>query len=147
MGNRGADAWGGQAVANKLSVIERLRAGEAWLTRHGGPPMGWVVELFKDAAQELQSESGALWLQTVTGRNGHVRMFVHGPFGLKEMDLLLEILQLTRSFMERDAASTKEPPAVDAVDPQVDNTGKAEREFQPTPLLTGEAPTPQGSGK
>ena len=109
----------------KRSVIDRIRAADRWLEVNGGAPMGWVRELLRDAAHELQSESGALWLQTVTGPNGHVRLFVHGPFGVREMDSLLEMLQLTRTWMVRDEqVALASQPAADAVDPHARSTGK-----------------------
>ena len=109
-------------MAQKQTVIERLRAAEQYLSKlpgHGGAPYGWLRELISDAMQELQSESGELWLQTVTGLQSHVRMFVAGNMGLREMDLLLEILMLHRSWM-RDESDK----AADAVDPHVVGTGK-----------------------
>lgn len=91
----------------KHTVIERLRAAEQWLAKlpgHSGEPFGWLRTLVYDAMQELQSESGALWMQTMTGPQSHVRIFVAGELGPREMDLLLEMLRLTRSYMREEAA-------------------------------------------
>jgi hypothetical protein len=90
----------------KSSVIEELRAADRWLYANTVPALGWVRELLNKAVQELESESGALWLQTVTSRDGHVRVFVQGPFGTRELDILLEVLQLTRRWMERDESAS-----------------------------------------
>jgi hypothetical protein len=93
---------------HKQRVIDRLRQGHQWCARHG-PPYQWIRDLFADAAQELQNESGSLWLQWMTGRTGHVRVFVAGDFGTKELDALLKVLHLQREHMAEWEAR-KEPP-------------------------------------
>jgi hypothetical protein len=93
----------------KRSVIQRLDDADRWFQIHG-VPCAWIRELLQDARMQLQSESGALWMQTMTGREGHVRLFVHGPFGAREMDDLLEMLQMNRRWMHEDespAAATE----------------------------------------
>src|SRR6185295_13819991 len=98
----------------KQSVIQRLRQAQIWCERSGAP-YEWIRQLCADAAQELESESGSLWCQWSTGRTGHVRMFVAGEFGPRELDSFLEMLKLSRSWMDE---RPKEPPSVDAVDLQ-----------------------------
>lgn len=99
----------------KRTVIERLRHADQWLAAHGGLPWQWLRELVRDATQELESESGSLWMQWTTSPTGHVRIFVAGEMGPKELDSLLEVLKLSRSFMEKDEVAQVEADRLHAL--------------------------------
>lgn len=115
------------SLQHKTTVIQRLRHADEWLAAHGGAPAEWIRSLLRDAAQELESESGSLWAQWMTGRDRHIRVFVKGPMGLSEIDSLMEFLALSRKFA---AAWESAPQANCAVDPvagtgQIDTTRAA----------------------
>lgn len=98
------------SVQHKRSVIERLRAADQWLAANGREPLQWVRDLLRDAAQELESESGSLWAQWMTGPHSHVRVFVTGEMNLRELDSFMAFLTLQRQFLAEDEAQTHDPP-------------------------------------
>jgi hypothetical protein len=85
-------------MQHKASVIQRLRDADTWLAVNGREPLQWLRGLLRDAAQELESESGSLWAQWTTGRDSHIRVFVKGPMGLREIDSFMEFMALHRKF-------------------------------------------------
>lgn len=103
-------------MAQKQTVIDRLRAAESWLARlpgHGAEPFTWMLALVHDARQELQSEAGELWLQTPVAPGKHIRLFVEGAMGVNELDLLIEMLTMQRKWRQRDEEAARESPQSD----------------------------------
>ncbi len=88
----------------KKSVIDRLRHAQRWFSENG-PQWAWMYELSRDAAEELETQSGALWCQWAT-RGGHIRIFVAGEMGIREIDSLMQYLELSRSYMREDQAES-----------------------------------------
>lgn len=86
----------------KSSVIQRLRESEVWCRSHRVPAYEWLAELLFDAAQELESQSGALWCQWMTGPQSHVRIFVTGEMGRRELESTIKLLSLSLSHIKED---------------------------------------------
>lgn len=113
----------------KNSVMDRLRHAERWFASNG-PQWHWMRELVVDAQRELESESGSLWCQWVTGPASHIRVFVTGEMGPHEIDVFMEYLKLSRSYAAKGDKGnvwrfcevcggrlSESAPSVDAVDP------------------------------